>query len=147
MSIYKAIMSHLFSTFVDGMNQNAEELESHLAESATWIRVDNLSAPIEITGATMENGTIIPLSEYAQDGVYAIKFKTIGASDSRSSQFAIIAGNRGSSAGTILAAANGSSIFTCYRTWFQDNLVLYNAQDTGGTTQPLSVMGIYKIKD
>ena len=32
MSIYKAVLSHLFSTFVAGMNQNAEVLETHLSD-------------------------------------------------------------------------------------------------------------------
>lgn len=34
MSIYKAVLSHLFSTFVAGMNQNAEVLETHLSDNA-----------------------------------------------------------------------------------------------------------------
>lgn len=32
MSVYKAIMSHLFSAFVAGMNQNADVLDSHLSD-------------------------------------------------------------------------------------------------------------------
>lgn len=35
MSIYKAVLSHLFSTFVAGMNQNADALETHLSDYAS----------------------------------------------------------------------------------------------------------------
>ena len=34
MSVYKAVLSHLFSTFVAGMNQNADVIESHLSDYA-----------------------------------------------------------------------------------------------------------------
>ena len=59
MSIYKAIMSHLFSTFVNGVNQNADVLEQLKSDHESHLS-ENVTQEGGVHGLEIERGTFTP---------------------------------------------------------------------------------------
>lgn len=74
MSVYKAVLSHLFSAFVAGMNQNAEVLESHLSEEATQSSLGHIRLQGPWIDGVLENGWTGTIS-YAKNDLGQVVLK------------------------------------------------------------------------
>ena len=71
-----------------------EDFDSHLAESAYWIRVDNLSAPLYIGDSRHENQAVVPMSVgNSANKIFAIKLSNRATLSASEKQIVIIEGN------------------------------------------------------
>jgi len=152
MSIYKPSLLDKFKDFVNGLKGNwnqyeahVADFEAHLAESALWIRIDNLSAPLEITSTDYQNPNVVPLKEPYATRIYAAEFGTYA--DSRSSQFSIFRGSDGGSAGGLLAVVEGDTILTVQKIKVQNNYAIGFYSKSGiNPSRALYVKSVYLVK-
>ncbi len=121
------------------------------AESATWIRIDTLSAPIELPSGGIEDAISVPTSEIISgDKVYAIEFKSL-TSDTRSSSISICAGLTDSASGIIVGSPiNLTEIFVANRFRNPDNpneILFYALRSINGNIVPCYVYRIFRLKE
>ena len=71
-----------------------DEFDSHKAESAYWIRVDNLSAPLYIGDSSYQNKAIVPMNvSNSENKIFAIRFANAATLATNQKQIVIMEGN------------------------------------------------------
>lgn len=130
------------------------ELAAHKAESATWIRIDTLSAPIELPSGGIEDAISVPTSEIISGSkVYAIEFRLL-SSDARSSSISICVGLDTSASGIIVGSPlnlpNLTDIFVANRLVNANSpneILFYGLKGINGNIVPCYVYRIFRLKE
>lgn len=87
--------SRVENRFTAGTYQRVvSELDAHMAESAYWIRVDNLSAPLYIGDSSYQNKAIVPMNvSNSENKIFAIRFANAATLATNQKQIVIMEGN------------------------------------------------------
>jgi tRNA(Ile2) C34 agmatinyltransferase TiaS len=98
-------------------------------DNESWIKIDSITTPIQVTSTDYLNPTVIPMIEdYTSSKIYAVEFTS--TSDTRASQFIIFRGYGGGSIGSHIYAGTGPSVSTVNRVRKGTQMGFYNASST-----------------
>lgn len=143
----EAIQQYIKETLLTELDTFLADYESFKGIAGQWIRIDNLSAPIQIPTGGTESQIYVPLSEnisLTTTKIYAVEFMI---SDQRNANISIFTTPTNSGAGIIVGVNSAREIVTAMRGRDSTNSKMLRFYGVSSDTQPSYVARVFRLKD